>query len=137
MSIFLISKTIKCIYSSSSDRCYRHISSFGDWWRSVWGGRSTCGVSSRPHYAFLQDTWVPRHRMQCWLFLYVVVGRGSSVFDLHPGENEPLLVWRNTFPVLNPGLEIVDRTATLDLERDRLSQRSASCSACSLNQAII
>ena len=35
------------------------------------------------------------------LLLDVVVGEGAPVLQLLPGEDEPLLIWRNTFLVLN------------------------------------
>jgi len=56
--------------------------------------------------------------------LDVVVGKGSSIFELLSGEDESLLVRRNTLLVLNLGFDVVDSIGRLDLESDGLSSQA-------------
>ena len=41
--------------------------------------------------------------MESGLFLDVVIGKSSSVFELLTSEDESLLIWGNTFFILNLG----------------------------------
>jgi len=50
--------------------------------------------------------------------LDVVVGERSTVFKLLTGEDEALLVWGDTFLVLDLSLDILDRVAGLDIKSD-------------------
>ena len=59
--------------------------------------------------------------MESRLLLDVVVGESSTILELLSGENESLLVWRDSLLVLNLRLDVVDRVGGLDLEGDRLS----------------
>ncbi|POO01628.1 hypothetical protein TorRG33x02_024050 [Trema orientale] len=68
----------------------------------------------------LHPTTEPEHQMERRLLLDVVVGEGSAVLELLPGEDEPLLVRRDPLLVLDLGLHVVDRVRALHLERDRL-----------------
>ena len=57
------------------------------------------------------------------LLLDVVVGERPSVFKLLSGEDQTLLVWGNTFLVLNLRLDIVDGVGRLHLKGDGLSRQ--------------
>ena len=59
--------------------------------------------------------------MKGGLLLDVVVGQGSSVFELFTGEDQSLLIWRDTFFVLDLGFDILDGIRWLDLEGDGLT----------------
>ena len=61
------------------------------------------------------------HQMKRGFFLDVVVWESASIFQLLSGEDQSLLVWGNSFLVLNFGLDIVDRIAWLDLKGDGLT----------------
>lgn len=43
--------------------------------------------------------------------LDVIIGQCASIFQLLPGENQALLVWRDAFFVLDLCLDIVDGVA--------------------------
>ena len=58
--------------------------------------------------------------MKGGLLLDVVVTQSATVLELFPGENETLLIWRDSFLVLNLGLHVFDSVAGLDLEGDGL-----------------
>jgi len=59
--------------------------------------------------------------MESWLFLDVVVRKGSAILKLLSGEYESLLVWWNTFLVLDFGFDILDGIGGLDVQSDGLS----------------
>ncbi len=61
--------------------------------------------------------------MQRRLFLDVVVAQRASIFKLLSGENQSLLVGRDTLLVLDLTLHIIDRVGRLDLKRDRLARK--------------
>jgi len=55
------------------------------------------------------------------LLLDVVVRKSPAIFKLFAGEDQPLLIWRNSLLVLNLGLDILDGVGGLDLEGDSLT----------------
>ena len=61
--------------------------------------------------------------MQSGLLLNIVIGKGSSIFKLFPGENQPLLIRRNALLVLNLGLDIIDGVTGLDFQCNGLSRQ--------------
>ena len=56
--------------------------------------------------------------------LDVVVAQGSAIFQLFSSEDESLLVWWDTFFVLNLGLDVLNRVAWLNLESDGFTGQS-------------
>ena len=66
----------------------------------------------------LHTTSESKDEMEGGLFLDVVVGEGSTVFELLTGEDESLLVWWDTFLVLDLSLDILDGICWLDVEGD-------------------
>merc|ERR1719318_288218 len=54
----------------------------------------------------------------------VVVREGSAVFQLLSGEDEPLLVWRNSFLVLDLGLNVLNEVRGFHLQGDSLASQS-------------
>ena len=59
--------------------------------------------------------------MEGGLLLDVVVGKGSSILELLSGEDESLLIWWDTFLVLDLGLDVFDGICWLNIEGDGLS----------------
>lgn len=55
------------------------------------------------------------------LFLDVIIRESAAVFQLLASEDEALLIRRNSFLVLNLGLDVVDSIARLNLEGDGLA----------------
>ena len=53
-----------------------------------------------------------------------VIGKGSSVLQLLPGEDQSLLVGRDTLLVLNLGLDVVDGVRRLDLQSDGFARQA-------------
>merc|ERR1712119_159557 len=71
---------------------------------------------------FLAATSEAEDKMQSGLFLDVVVGESAAIFKLLAGEDQPLLIWRNSFLVLNLGFDVLDTIAGFDLESDGLTR---------------
>jgi len=59
--------------------------------------------------------------VQRGLFLDVVIRQSATIFELLAGEDETLLVRRDSFLVLNLRLDVVNGVRRLDLERDSLA----------------
>jgi len=59
--------------------------------------------------------------MERRFLLDVVIGQGTTVLELLTGEDEALLVGRDTFLILDFGLDVLDRVGRFDFERDRLA----------------
>ena len=51
----------------------------------------------------------------------IVFGEGSSILKLLTREDESLLIWWNSFLVLNLGLNVFDSVCWLDIEGDGLT----------------
>jgi len=60
--------------------------------------------------------------MEGRLLLDVVVGERPTVLELFASENQPLLVWGDSFLVLNLSLDVLDAIASLDLQGDGLAR---------------
>ncbi len=73
--------------------------------------------------ALLSTTTKTQDQVQSRLLLDVVVGQGAAIFELLAGEDQALLVRRNTFLVLDLRLDIVDGVAGLHLEGDGLARQ--------------
>jgi len=59
--------------------------------------------------------------MKSRLFLDVVVREGSAILKLLSGKNQSLLIWRNTFLVLDFGFDVLDGVSGFDIQSDGLS----------------
>ena len=64
-----------------------------------------------------------KYQVKRGLLLDVVVRQGAAVLELLSSENQTLLVWWNTFLILNLGLNIVNRVTWLDVQSDGLSSQ--------------
>jgi len=61
--------------------------------------------------------------MEGGLLLDVVVSKSSSVLELLSCEDQSLLIWGNSFLVLDLGLDVLDSVRALDLKSDCLSSQ--------------
>ena len=59
--------------------------------------------------------------MEGGFLLDVVVSQGSAVIELLSSEDESLLIWRNTFLVLDLGLDVLNGVRRLNVEGDGLA----------------
>ena len=62
--------------------------------------------------------------MECGLLLDVVIRKGSAVFELLTSEDESLLIWWDTFLILDLGLDVFDGVCWLNIKSDGLTSQS-------------
>jgi hypothetical protein len=56
--------------------------------------------------------------MESGFFLDVVIGEGSAVFELLSSEDESLLIWWDTFFVLDLSLDVLNGVSWFNIEGD-------------------
>merc|ERR1712135_113305 len=61
--------------------------------------------------------------MECRFFLDIVVAQGASIFQLLSSKDQTLLIWWDSFFVLDLGLDIVDGITWLNLKSDGLTSQ--------------
>uniref|UniRef100_UPI0021E3D542 hypothetical protein n=1 Tax=Vibrio vulnificus TaxID=672 RepID=UPI0021E3D542 len=71
----------------------------------------------------LKATTETQHQVKGRLLLDVVVSQGTTILELLAGEDQTLLVGRNTLLVLDLGLDVVNGVGALHLQCDGLSDR--------------
>jgi len=59
--------------------------------------------------------------MEGGLLLDVVIREGSAVLELLSSEDESLLIWRDTFLVLDLGFDVLNGVCWLNVEGDGLT----------------
>merc|ERR1719186_1976218 len=77
-------------------------------------------LASQSLHKDLHTTSEPEDEVDGGLLLDVVIGEGSSVFKLLPSKDQPLLIWRDPFLVLDLGLDVLDGVRGLNLQSDGL-----------------
>jgi len=81
------------------------------------------GLSSEGLHEDLHTTAESEDEMEGGFLLDVVILEGAAVFELLSGKDESLLVWGNTFLVLDLGLHVLNGVRLLDIEGDGLSSQ--------------
>ena len=56
-------------------------------------------------------------------FLDVVVAQSTAILELFAGENQTLLIWRDSLLILDLGLDILDSVWRFDLEGNGLTRQ--------------
>ena len=79
------------------------------------------GLTSEGLDEDLHTTSESEDEMESGLLLDVVVGEGSSILKLLTSEDESLLIWGNTFFVLDLSLDVFNGVSWLDIEGDGLT----------------
>ena len=65
-----------------------------------------------------------QNQMESWLFLDVVVREGSAILKLLSGKDQSLLIWRDSFLVLNLGFDVLNGVSGFNIQSDCLSSES-------------
>merc|ERR1711887_266458 len=78
------------------------------------------GLASQGLDKDLHSTSKTKYQMESGLLLNVVVGESSAILKLLASKDETLLVWRNSFLILDLGLNVLDGVTWLNLESDGL-----------------
>jgi hypothetical protein len=79
------------------------------------------GLSSESLDEDLHTTTETKDQVKSRLLLNIVIRKSATILELLAGEDQALLVWRNTLLVLDLGLDIVDGVGRLHLEGDSLA----------------
>merc|ERR1712080_671830 len=61
--------------------------------------------------------------MKSTFLLDVIIRKGTSVFELFSSKDQTLLIWRNSFLILNFGLDIFNGVRWFDLKGDSFSSQ--------------
>jgi len=69
----------------------------------------------------LHSSSQPQDQVKSRFFLNIVVWQGSAIFQLFSGEDQTLLIRRNSFFVLDLGLNVLDGVRGFDLQGDGFS----------------
>lgn len=67
--------------------------------------------------------------MQGRLLLNVIISKSTTIFQLFARKDQPLLVGRNTFLILDLSLNIINSIRALNLKSDCFSSQSLNKSA--------
>ena len=54
--------------------------------------------------------------MKSWFFLNIIIGEGSAVFELLSSKDESLLIWGNSFFILNLSLDIFNGVSWFNIK---------------------
>ena len=79
------------------------------------------GLSSKGLDEDLHTTSKSDDQVESGFFLDVVIGEGSAVFELFTSENESLLIWRNTFLILDLSFDVLDSVSWFNIKSDGLA----------------
>merc|ERR1712126_216731 len=88
-----------------------------------WLNLKSDGLASQGLDEDLHTSSEPKDQMQGALLLDVVIREGSSIFKLLSSEDQPLLVWGNSFLILDLGLDVLNRVRWLNLESNGLASQ--------------
>merc|ERR1719228_2772315 len=76
------------------------------------------GLASQGLDKDLHTSTKSQDKMECGFLLDVVVAQGTTIFQLLASEDKTLLVWWDSFLVLDLGLDIVNGVTGLNLKSD-------------------
>jgi len=83
-----------------------------------------CRIIQMSHSEGLISSSQPQNKVQCGLFLDVVVRESTAIFQLFSCKYQPLLVGWDTFFVLDLGLDVLDGVRGLHLQGDGFASES-------------
>mgnify|MGYP006951861129 FL=1 len=82
------------------------------------------GLSSQSFDEDLHSSSKSENQVKSGLLLDVVIAESSVIFKLLSSEDESLLIWRNTFLVLDFSFDVVNGVSWFNIEGDSLSSES-------------
>ena len=90
----------------------------------AWFNLEGDGFAGQSFHKDLHSTSQAKHEVKSGLFLNVVVTQRSAILQLFPSEDQPLLVWRDSFFVLNFRFHVFNRVTWFNLEGDGFAGQS-------------
>jgi hypothetical protein len=89
-----------------------------------WLNFQSDGLASQSLDKDLHATAETEDQMQGGFLLDVVVAESATVLELLAGEDETLLIWGNSFLVLDLGLDVLNGVGWLNFQSDGLASQS-------------
>merc|ERR1711970_201474 len=81
------------------------------------------GLTSQSLDKDLHTSSQPEHKMKGRLFLDIVARQSSSIFQLFSSKDQSLLIWRDTFLILDLRLHVLNGITRLHLQSDGLASQ--------------
>ena len=85
--------------------------------------KSDC-LTSEGLYEDLHTTSESKNQVEGRFLLNIIVGESSAIFKLLSSKDKTLLVWRNTFFILDLSLDVFNSVCWLDLKGDCFTSES-------------
>merc|ERR1712242_266674 len=82
------------------------------------------GLTSQGLHKNLHTSTKTENQMQCRLLLDVVVRESTAIFKLFASKDQPLLIWWNTFLVLDLCFNVLNGVRRLNLKSNGLASQS-------------
>merc|ERR1711996_87322 len=79
------------------------------------------GFTGQGLHEDLHTSSQPQDKMKGGLLLDVVIRQSPAIFELFTSKDQSLLVWRDSFLILNLSLDVLNGIRRLNLEGDRLT----------------
>merc|ERR1719419_466256 len=92
--------------------------------RIRWFNFQSNGLASEGLDKNLHTTPETENEVKSTLFLNVIIRECATIFQLFASKDQPLLIWRNSFLVLNFGFYILNGVRWFYLQRNRLACES-------------
>jgi len=89
-----------------------------------WLNIKSDGFSSKSLNEDLHTSSKSEDQVESWFFLNVVIGKSSSIFKLLSSKDESLLIWWDTFFVLDFGFYIFNGISWLNIKSYGFSSKS-------------
>merc|ERR1719222_1397275 len=85
--------------------------------------KGASNIFSQQAINHLVATSQSQYKMEGRLLLDVVVGQSPTILQLFTSEDQSLLIWRNTFLILDLSLNVLNAVAGFNLQSDGLSSQ--------------
>jgi hypothetical protein len=89
-----------------------------------WFNIKSDGLTSKSLDEDLHSTSKSEDEMKSGLFLNIIIGEGSAVFELLSGEDKSLLIWWDTFLILDLSFDVFNSVCWFNIKGDGLTSES-------------
>ncbi|RDY12636.1 hypothetical protein CR513_02531, partial [Mucuna pruriens] len=77
---------------------------------------ATAKAKDKSLHKYLHTTTKAQHQMQSGFLLNIIISKGTTIFQLLPSKDKPLLIWWDALLVLYLSLHIINRIRTFNLQ---------------------
>ena len=72
----------------------------------------------------IDSTSQSENKVKGRFLLNIIIAQSTAIFQLLSGEDKTLLIWGDSFLILNLGLDVVNSVAGFDIKSDGLTSQS-------------